>query len=576
MTTNSIETVSMKYPGMQIDKKEVKKLFEADLNSAEDAKKQHYVDMGKPLPQNDFKELQEKTIKKGQAYTYLSKRLMKTRCGRMAVIVDDAVKIQDLKEEFQNYYGKFIKGLHPVLGKVLFNELDSQNLDEWKLAINQGGKMIDDEKRIINLCKEPAMYVDDYEPTEQDEELTNRFFDYVLNVLCSGKADQSEYILDWLSLVMRMEQTQQIIVLYTRAEGTGKSKFSEFTKALLGDLQTKLSPKVLEGKDMFTFHLAGCSLALVEELPELDYISKDQSLKFLKDIVTCNSYKYRQMREEGFELPCFLNVLVTTNYELDKGRRMVIPDVSTRKVQDRKYFAWLDECLESKTAMRHLFNVLWKRPVDRKKFRQGDIDTEAKKNYLLNTLRTPVHFLKDSFVLPKKNIDKIRRCELYADYVAWCKENKYRDSQIQGKANFFKEVLEMGVEFNKTRIGQCDGVFVAHAEHGKLADMMKRLKVLDDDDFAEFQADQETVLIESELSPEEQIKNMETEIARLQAQIMYVRRKHMKELEPVEIIKESDVIEKVEKKVVKTKKEQSDANSEIKKMRSLQVIFEDM
>jgi len=527
MSCNVMETSSMKYEGMEISKKEVKELFNQDLKNAEMLKRNHYAETGKQLTRADQKELFKIAVQTGKAYEYLKKRLMKTRCGKVGVIHDDALEILE-KEEFGDHYGGFIKGLDTTFGPVLHNELYSQCVEEWTIKVNKGGKMIDDQSHILNLCKEPAMYYSpEFTPSKKDEELVERFFDYMLKVMCSGNQEQADYLLDWLSLVLRMEQTEVIVAVITRAGGTGKSRFVKACQKLLGELMMTLSAAVAEGRDLFTFPMVGRALCMIEELAEQDFVAKDNMLRFLKNYSTSPLYAFRKMHKEAITCPNFGNVLITSNFACDlRDRRIFTPDMTTQFVGEKEYFGKLDECLESKTAMKHLFNLLWTRKITMEEFRKKDVMSNQKTDFLKYSLRTPVLFIKETFVLPKIKLD-VRTKDLYEMYLSFCKVKKFKENQISGKTGFFQEVIELGVVKRKSH-----GIEYFGGEVDVMTDMMKRLKYLQQSDYAEFEADQNYDVL-NELKPEEQIRDVENEIAKSQVKLMILRKKnHAQSEEP--------------------------------------------
>jgi hypothetical protein len=118
-------------------------------------------------------------------------------------------------------------------------------------------------------------------------------------------------------------------------------------------------------------------------------------------------------------------------------------------------------------------------------------ETETKQEYILTTLRTPIQFLKNVYVLPKVN-DKMSRKEFYDKYVSWCKNENLNSKMICQNHSFYKEVEENGVEKYRTRYnGEC-GVHCFKVDFEALTKLFTTKKYLVESDYAEFNLEQKS------------------------------------------------------------------------------------
>ena len=102
----------------------------------------------------------------------------------------------------------------------------------------------------------------------------------------------------------------------------------------------------------------------------------------------------------------------------DDGRRYFILDISTKYVKNEEYFERLYTCFNNEVG--HAF-YSYLHEIDTEKFNpQSYPKTQSKLDSYSKRLDNIYKFIKDEYILKKRNIDRISVTDFYQSYVAYC------------------------------------------------------------------------------------------------------------------------------------------------------------
>ena len=375
-----------------------------------------------------------------------------------------------LKEHLdcKNYIGKYFypttSGTHVLfedgkptviqdetMKKVYLGRFDKQ-ISKWYLKETIPKKLICDitkptlTEHQVNLCPRIKHDYQKYETFSNDIKAKVKIFlDYVKLIWASNNEEVYQYILKWLSNVVKGVKNKTC--LYAKGiEGVGKTTLADIlSKHVIGlDLFVKGKADHLKGQH--NMQLLGKILVVFEELQyftDKEWLAIDSEIK---DMITSDYMSYVDKYEKRFDAQNVNNYIICTNYNAVKGangRRYLVCDINPEKQNDFAYFKnILDNCLNDDTG-RAIYCYLCE--IYTKDFNSLNMpETKAKLELCVDLLAPIEKFLK-RYVLNNKGInEKVK--DLHAKYASFCTVHKFYDASIQ---KFSQSMRELTFQYKK-------------------------------------------------------------------------------------------------------------------------------
>ena len=378
-----------------------------------------------------------KTLSAFDARNYLIKYFIPLSDGNHAMLVNGSYVLKDDVEVKKAYFGRISKELKE------FYLHENCNLKTVTYALNKP-TFFDDK---INLC--PSMkftFNTEYIPDIETETKMKFFLKYIFEVLSSSKQDHYEFIIKWLSNMIKGNKNNSCLYL-KGIQGIGKSTLFEFmSKYVVGEklsLETGSDPI----RTKFNKILGGKLLVSLEELENFGKNEWELISSTLKRMITSPRINLQNKGSKSYESENINNYMLCSNNDAikdDEGRRYFILDISTHRLDDTAYFTKLyGDCFNNKVG-EAMFHYLYK--IDTEGFNpqrypmtQNKADSHAKR------LDSVYQFLKDEFIFKKRPIKHLVQ-ELYDEYLLSINSLK----KPYNKQDFNKKMADIGVAYYKT------------------------------------------------------------------------------------------------------------------------------
>jgi hypothetical protein len=468
-------------------------------------------------------------VREGENFTILTRQVVKD------------VYFGRLPKEIQEWYFKDNRKIFSII-----NELNKPPITE----------------NTINLCKTflHKTYKKYNEYSGEIHNAINVFLSYMKTCLCSDKEDQLQYLLKWLSNMVKGNKNDSALYL-KGPEGIGKSTLLEFlAEFVLGDLYLKSNDQPFKQQG-FNRQLCGKLLVAFEELPT--YTDNEWSAVSgrIKDMITGVTMTYHDKNEKSFVAKNINNYIIATNVEALKdsqGRRFCILDLSTKHLQDHKYFKHIKDTISNIQVGEAFFSYLME--IDTKGFNaQAEMPvTDNKRNAIADNLDCAFKFLKSEFILKRRNID-LKVDELFQQYLEYM---RHTGKKPLTKIRFTKKLSEYQIWFKKS-----NGHNYYRYKHSELEEIAKKFHWIHELD--EYEEDVEKpdpleygINKVPDKTKDDRIKELEEQVAHLQKLLKEAELKNQ-EVKPKETI---PVIE------VKKKKDYVKREKPIKKPIDLSIV----
>ena len=375
-----------------------------------------------------------KTLSPIDAKDYITKYFVPLSNGNHAMLIDGIYIIKDDQEIKRSYFNR--------MQKELCNYYFKEFTEVKTIAYEVNKETFYDDK--INLC--PPMkytYNENYEPSEETQEKLNFLLNYLKEILCSNKDDCYQFLLKWISNMVKGNKNNSCLYL-KGIQGVGKSSLFVFlSNYVLGSnlcLETGSDPI----RTKFNEILGGKLLVCIEELENFSKAEWESISSTLKRMITSSNITLQNKCTKAYESNNINNYILCSNNDAikdDDGRRYFILDIATHKVGDRKYYDKLyNECFCQEVG-EAFFHYIYN--IDTENFNpQAFPITQSKKDSLSKRLDNVYKFLKDEYVLKKLDID-ISAQDLYQEF----KYQSYNNKMT--KEDFHRKMSEAG--FTRTK-----------------------------------------------------------------------------------------------------------------------------
>jgi len=271
--------------------------------------------------------------------------------------------------------------------------------------------------------------------------------DYLCDVLSDGKKDQANYQINWYSSVVKGKKVSTCLY-YKGPEGLGKSTFIDFFTAHVIGQAVSVKPSMEVLTTAFNMPLCG---KLFVEFAEMPTFSTKQWVGVsgkMKDHITSNSLYFRNVFEKGFEARNLNNYVITTNVNAIKelGRRYCPLDCSTRFIKNYSFFESIRKQCFNDDVGYAFYNYLMELDTDNWHEERDMPVTENKLSAIADKLDPLYRFLKDQYILTKKNI-KCTVAQLFDEYLEYCLTHGHKTLT---KHPFTDKLREIQIEYRKS------------------------------------------------------------------------------------------------------------------------------
>lgn len=369
-----------------------------------------------------------KTLSPVDAKDYITKYFVPLSNGNHAMLIDGIYHIKDDQEIKRSYFNRMQKELYNFYFKE-FTEVKT-------VAYEINKPTFFDDK--INLCPQMLYkYDENYKPSKETKEKLNFLLSYMKEILCSNKQDCYDFLLKWISNMLKGNKNNSCLYL-KGIQGVGKSSLYVFlSKYVIGPnlgIETGSDPI----RTKFNEILGGKLLVCIEELENFSKAEWESISSTLKRMITSGNITLQNKCTKAYESNNINNYILCSNNDAikdDDGRRYFILDIATHKVGDTEYYTKLYDCF-TKEVGEAFFHQVYK--IDTNNFNPQSFPlTQSKLDSLSKRLDSVYKYIKEEYVLKNLNIDESASV-LFADY-------KFSTSRAVSKEDFHRKLAEVGL-----------------------------------------------------------------------------------------------------------------------------------
>lgn len=176
------------------------------------------------------------------------------------------------------------------------------------------------------------------------------FLEFVMDVICSGKAELFDYIIYWCAhLVQRPQELPETALVFRGREGIGKNTFVDILRDIVGREHYLMLSSLAQITGRFSGHLATALLIFCNE----SVWGGDKSAQgVLKSMITDDMQPIEYKGRDLFMVKSYRRLIFGTNenWAVPRGaddRRYVVSDVSDEHKGDYRYFNTIRQEMKS-------------------------------------------------------------------------------------------------------------------------------------------------------------------------------------------------------------------------------------
>ncbi len=379
-----------------------------------------------------------KTLSPMDAKLYVDKYFIPLTDGNHALYVNGKYEILEDTVVKKTYF----KRMSSELNKYYFTE----KTDLKTIAYNINKPCIYDN--YLNLCPRIKQIVKPLAEFSKDAHTKlNIILAYMKEVLCSSNNEAYLFLLKWLSNMVHGNRNNSALYL-KGPQGCGKSTLLEFIrKFVLGnDLCFQGGSGPLRNK--FNSELSGKLMVVFEELENFSSSEWISISSVLKRQITSPTLDIERKGQDVREETNLNNYILISNNDAiqdDDGRRYDILDISTKYIGNKEYFNKLYSCFDDNIGQLFYSYLM---EIDLKGYdAQAYPMTKSKLDSFSKRLDNVFKFLKDEYVLSKKEIDRMTVQNLYDRYIAYC---SLKQLKVKSKIDFNNTLSDVGIKWKKS------------------------------------------------------------------------------------------------------------------------------
>jgi hypothetical protein len=262
----------------------------------------------------------------------------------------------------------------------------------------------------------------------------------------------------------------------------------------------------------------GKLLVVFEELENFSSAEWTAISSKLKRSLTSNTENYERKGIDPITAKNVNNLIINSNVEAirdSEGRRYYICDLNNEKKGNLDYFDSIyKNCMNDETGEAFYNYLLQKVSLENYKDQNFPI-TKSKLDAMANRLDNVQLYIKDTYVLKKKEILQLPLSALYADYVEYCNNNVNGKSKPVSKIDLNKRFNQLG--FKSYKSNGLTKFTISLDELNKIANENKWIHETDEygfDDSDEYEKKIKETLIQAE----EELHLKDTIISNLQSE----------------------------------------------------------
>jgi hypothetical protein len=291
--------------------------------------------------------------------------------------------------------------------------------------------------------------------SKEAKEGVNIINNYIYEVLANKCKDKYDYLIKWYANVIQGNKNETALYL-KGPQGIGKSTISDFLRLfVLGKDITLKCGNATTLTEKFNSILMGKIFVVYEELPTFTTNQWCGVSGVLKDRITSKDGLYEAKGKDPIEADNINNYQINSNVEAIKnsdGRRFFILDLCTTKKRDYKFWNNLHSKCFNDVVGEAYYNFLCEVDVSNFHSEKDMPQTENKKDSHVSNLHIEYQFLKDEFILKKKNMNHILT-ELFEMFQSYCAT--HNKTNFVGKPYAFREkLIEINLEAKKSKDGK--------------------------------------------------------------------------------------------------------------------------
>jgi hypothetical protein len=297
----------------------------------------------------------------------------------------------------------------------------------------------------INVAKQLKHKYSEYKHFEKEIKTNvELMLSYIKEVWANNDEKVYQYMLKWLSNMVKGNKNKTCI--YAKSlQGAGKSTLPEFIRDHVIGRDISCKGKADHLKGQHNLQLLGRIFVYFEELQifnDKEWYAVDSELK---DMITDDWGSYTDKYEKRFEAQNINNYMIVTNSNLKgvNGRRYLVCDLSSKRLDDFKYYGNLREKCFNDIVGHAFYCYLMEINVDN--FNSLDMPETKNKLAIISELLPPIEkFLKFNFVLRNASIN-MKLKDLWMQY----KEFDHGKSENVSIQRFSEQMRELGFEYQK-------------------------------------------------------------------------------------------------------------------------------
>ena len=317
-----------------------------------------------------------------------------------------------------------------------FKAAIEKRINPYEEVLEAGNWVIDKENKRINSMK--AMYVmrlKDVKVGKKGKAYVEFFKQYLKDIMSATNEKVFQYLLKWLSNVVKLKKNKTALVFVSSTEGIGKSSLARIMQALLGIFH--LSYPNPNNIPKFNFQLFGKLLVVIEETQGLK--SDGDVLDKLKNLIDNDIFSYEAKGIQPKEMKNINNFMISSNFSLStSGRRYVNITPSTKWLGREDMWEKLNDLDDEN--IKALYDYLMS--IDTTNFNEQSegkkLCAESGNLKEIERMNNVFAFMKDNYALDKIS-ENIKPVDLFA---------KYKNSGIKtpyNKSTFYEKVSELNI-----------------------------------------------------------------------------------------------------------------------------------
>ena len=361
-----------------------------------------FTELKRLITDGQLKDLQD-------AKNYLSKFFFPLTNG-MIMFSNNGVKKMLSTEVFRTTYAS-------RFGKELSNWFLRDTVNIYDIIIDTHKPFINDDS--INTFA-GFKHAECKEFSKKAKKGCKMMLDFIKQVWCNNNDESYEYVLNWLSNMIKGNKNNTILYLKSFVEGIGKSTVTQFIlyHVLGKDICIESNSDVL--KSPYNEILSGKLMVVFEELESASDRDWQLMSTKLKRWSTSDEIVYSDKYIKSYTSNNINNYIINTNVEAIKaseGRRYYSLDLSTKFKNDHEYFDNLyATCFNDEVG--HIFYQFMMERDTTKFNPQKFVETQTKKIAQSERLHPLFKFLKFNYILDGKDLVTLTK-DLYEEYLTY-------------------------------------------------------------------------------------------------------------------------------------------------------------